>query len=130
MRFLVKALFVVCCFLPLTGSAQETDPPGVLSRSVRKDLDKQKRAKKKMAARTHFQYFVIRTENQTYGYDIYADGNLYIHQSTIPGQGGLNGFKDTISAGKTASLVIQKIHDGEIPPTITIEDLKKMKVIE
>jgi hypothetical protein len=128
--FFVKALFIVCCFLPLPGSAQEADPPGVISRSVRKDLAKQKKANKKMAARTHFLYFIIRTENQMYGYDIYADGNLYIHQPTLPGVGGLNGFQDTLSAGKTARLAIKKIKKGEIPPTISEKELKKLGAIQ
>ncbi|MBL0184047.1 MAG: DUF4907 domain-containing protein [Chitinophagaceae bacterium] len=90
------------------------------------ELAKIKAANIKKAAATQFQYFVIKVNNNSFGYSIYADGNLYIQQNTIPAITGTKGFEDTASAAKTARLVIEKIKQGEIPPTITIHDLKKI----
>ena len=36
---------------------------------------------------------VIALENKTFGYDIYQDGKLAIHQPTIPGKSGTKGFE-------------------------------------
>jgi hypothetical protein len=80
----------------------------------------------KKAAATQFQYFIIKKDDtNTYGYTIFADGNLYIQQNTIPAIAGTKGFADTTSAARIARLVIQKIKQGEMPPAITISDLKR-----
>jgi hypothetical protein len=94
-----------------------------------KELAKIKAANKKQAAKTQFQYFIIRADSTTYGYSIYADGNLYIYQPTVPAIGGNKGFTDTASAGKCAQLVIQKIKQGEIPPSLAVEELKQNNLI-
>ena len=91
-------------------------------------MAKIKAANRRKAAKTQFTYFIIKAEEKTYGYDVYADGNLYIHQNTIPGIGGTKGFVDTTSAGEIARLVIQKINQGELPPTISPEELKRKKI--
>lgn len=65
------------------------------------------------------------------GYDnsTYANGNLYIEQKNIPAIAGNKGFTDTTSAANTAKLVIQKLKQGEMPPTINITDLKNIKAL-
>ena len=97
-------------------------------RPGKKELSKIKAANIKRAAKTQFQYFIIKADSSSFGYSIYADGNLYIQQNTIPSVAGAKGFSDTNSAAKTAQLVIKKIKQGEMPPTITTKDLKKISV--
>ncbi len=97
--------------------------------SLKRAMARQKAENRKQAAKTQFQYFVVRAENNTFGYDIYADGNLYIHQYSIPAVGTNKGFADTAAAGATARLVIKKIQQGESPPSVTIEELKKIKAL-
>ena len=97
--------------------------------SVKKEISKQNDENKKLASKIQFNYFVIKAESKTFGYDVYADGNLYLHQPSIPGLSGNNGFADTASAGRVARLVIKKIKKGEIPPTIELQELKKLKVL-
>ena len=96
--------------------------------SLKRAMAKQKEANKKRAAKTQFTYFVIKANNNNFGYDVYADGNLYLHQNTIPGIGGNNGFADTASAGRVARFAIKKIQQGELPPTITTEELQELKI--
>jgi hypothetical protein len=77
---------------------------------------------------SQFMYKIISSAANTFGYDVYRNGNLLIHQPTIPGMGGVNGFKTKQDAKRVAELVLMKIKKGEIPPSITEEDLKFLKV--
>ena len=48
---------------------------------------------KTQTASSKFSYKIISTPNNTFGYDIYANGKMMIHQPTPPGMSGNNGFK-------------------------------------
>lgn len=74
-------------------------------------------------------YKIISAPHNTFGYDIYDDGKLIIHQNSIPGLPGNKGFATKANAEKVAKLVISKINAGEMPPTVNIEELKKLKAI-
>jgi len=81
-------------------------------------------------ANTKLTYKIIDAPNHTYGYDVLADGRLVIHQKSIPAMPGNEGFKTKADASKVAQLVIGKIKKGEMPPTVTIEEMKKLNVIK
>ena len=74
-------------------------------------------------------YKVIRAAGNSYGYDIYVDCKLYIHQTTIPGMQGKDGFQSKEAAEKTAQLVKEKLTKGETRPTVTVAELKQLKAI-
>jgi Domain of unknown function (DUF4907) len=135
----------ICCLLilllaALVASAQSTDashlklkkqkaqePP---KRALAPKFDKAavasiKTANIKKAAKTKFDFFVMKADSGTYGYSIYADGHLYIEQNTMPGMPGHLGFADTASCANVARLAIRKMRVGEMPPTITEAELKK-----
>lgn len=78
---------------------------------------------------SRFTYKIIPVVNTTYGYDVFADGKLMIHQYSIPALGGNEGFKSKAAAEKVAKLVIEKIKKGEMPPTVSIDEMKKLKAI-
>ena len=80
-------------------------------------------------ANTKLTYKIIDAPSHTYCYDIYADGRLMIHQNSAPALPGNQGFKTKAAAEKVAQLVISKIKKGEMPPTISVEEMKKLKVI-
>jgi len=69
-------------------------------------------------------YQITGNSRTGYGYDIYKRGNLLIHQSTIPCITGKKGFVTSKDAATIASLVLQKIRNGIMPPTLTVHDLK------
>ena len=79
---------------------------------------------------TKLTYKIIDAPNHTYGYDVLADDRLIIHQKSIPAMPGNEGFKTKADASKVAQLVITKIKKGEMPPTVTVEEMKKLKVIK
>jgi len=73
-------------------------------------------------------YKIIKAEGNTYGYDIYTDGKLMIHQPTKPGVAGNRGFSTKANASKVAQLVAEKIKKGIMPPSISVEELKEMNL--
>ena len=81
-------------------------------------------------ANTKLTYKVIDAPKQTHGYDVFADGRLMIHQTSAPALPGNEGFKTEEDATKVALLVIDKIKKGEMPPTISIDEMKQLKVIK
>jgi hypothetical protein len=52
-----------------------------------------------------------------------------IIQPNKPGLSGNEGFKTQEQAQKVAELVIEKIKKGEMPPTVTIEELSELGVL-
>jgi hypothetical protein len=69
-------------------------------------------------------YKIIPAQNNTWCYDIFKDGSMCIHQNSIPGVAGINGFKTKEKAEKVAQLVVTKIQNGEMPPTVSQEEMK------
>jgi Domain of unknown function (DUF4907) len=73
-------------------------------------------------------YTITPVNGTQYGYDIYVNGRLRIHQPTIPGQPGNAGFTKREDAKKVALLVIDKINKGIMPPTVTQDELKNLGI--
>ena len=63
-----------------------------------------------------------------WGYDIYENNKLLIHQSSIPALPGNNGFTTQADAQKVAKLIVDKIKGNIMPPTLTLEDLKTIGI--
>lgn len=70
---------------------------------------------------------VISAENNTFGYEILVDGSVLIHQPSIPGMPGNEGFKTKEVAQKVADFVAKKIKNNQMPPTISLEELKGLE---
>lgn len=75
-----------------------------------------------------FQYKIIPAPNYTWGYDILRDNKIFIHQPNKPGLPGQEGFSAKKDAVKVARLVISKIKLGEMPPTVSPEELKALNL--
>jgi hypothetical protein len=80
----------------------------------------------KTYANTKLTYKIINAPEQTYCYDVYTDDRLMIHQTSAPGLPGNKGFRTKADAEKVAKLVINKIKNGELPPTVSVEEMKKL----
>jgi hypothetical protein len=77
---------------------------------------------------TKLSYQLIELPDHSYGYDIYNADKLMIHQPSVPGAPGNKGFKTKADAGNVAKLVMTKIKKGEMPPSVTTDELKKLNV--
>jgi hypothetical protein len=73
---------------------------------------------------------IIPSVNNTFGYDIFIDGQPVLHQPHIPALPGNKGFTTKAKAQKVAEFVVKKIRKNNMPPTVTIDDLKKMDVLK
>ena len=66
----------------------------------------------------------------TFGYDILLYGRPFIHQPSIPGLPGNEGFTTRERARKVAELVLEKIRRNEMPPSVTPEELNRLGVLK
>ena len=73
-------------------------------------------------------YTIIPAANDTWGYEIFAEGKLLISQKSIPALPGNDGFKEQAQAMQVAEVVMQKILKGEMPPTVTVEELNALGI--
>ena len=69
-------------------------------------------------------YKVIESINGTWGYDILNEEKTIIHQTSIPGKSGTEGFKTKEQAIRVANAIIEKINKGIKPPSISPEEMK------
>jgi len=118
----LAALILFCCMSMTMLFAQPTSAPSQPDSNVAKGPTASAYANTKLT------YRIIDTPKHTCGYDVFADGRLMIHQTSAPALPGSEGFKAKEDAIKVALLVIDKIRRGEMPPTISIDEMKKLNV--
>jgi len=70
---------------------------------------------------------IIDAPNATFGYEILSGGQAIILQTSIPGKPGLSGFQTIEEADRVAAVVIEKLKNGEMPPTLSAEELNSIQ---
>ncbi len=75
---------------------------------------------------TEFVFLLTTNSDGTFGYEVTERGKLVISQPNIPGQSGTTGFTKKEQAAAAAALVIEKLEQGIMPPTISEKELKKI----
>ncbi|MCX5849700.1 MAG: DUF4907 domain-containing protein [Deltaproteobacteria bacterium] len=90
----------------------------------------QQKGKKNPYANAEITTKIIPSANKTFGYEILLHGKTLMRQPGIPALPGNDGFITKARAQKVADFVVKKIRKNEMPPTVTIEDLKKMGVLK
>lgn len=115
-----------------TGLYTQTDtltlPGDINLDSLKLEMAKQKQALTEQFASTRVEAIIMKVSDSSYGYYIFADGQLLIEQKNIPGLPGNSGFITETEAQKTADLAIRKLKAGEMPPTISTEELKALQI--
>ena len=71
---------------------------------------------------------IVASPNLTYGYEIFIRNKIFIRQLTIPCKSGIEGFINKLDAEKVARLVIKKLSQGIMPPTINTQELTSLKI--
>lgn len=123
MKYYLSLIFTIIMF---AMQAQDSILPIVNHDSLILEIQKQKSEIKAKMTSTTIQYFIIKGNENSYGYAIFLDGQMYIEQKTIPGRSGTKGFESITQAEKCANLVIEKMKQGEMPPTVEEGDLKNI----
>ena len=110
-----KLLFAICIiFLKPEAFSQEKNNPEFKKPESYKEAE--------------LTYKIIKAANETWCYDILSDGKTLIHQTSIPGKAGIEGFKTEEQAAKVAKAVIEKIKQGIMPPSMTLEEIKLLGI--
>lgn len=73
-------------------------------------------------------YEIIPAPQNSYGYNIMSGNKKLVHQPNVPGLPGNRGFKNKTDAEKCASLVIKKINNNIMPPTVTRQELDSLHI--
>ncbi|MBK7967010.1 MAG: DUF4907 domain-containing protein [Bacteroidetes bacterium] len=63
-----------------------------------------------------------------FGFDIFQDGKMMIHQNSIPAIQGNKAFATEEDAKAVGALMLYKVSKGIMPPTISVEDLDSLGV--
>lgn len=63
------------------------------------------------------------------GYDVYNGSKRMIHQTSIPGEQGNEGFSSREDAEKVAKLVVHKLELNQGFPTISRNDLDSLGIV-
>jgi len=131
MKNLILTIIVCLVFVPKLWS--QTSNQNKLQQPVKVSKTGSKPAAQFPAAsqfsNTKLTYNIIPAVNNTFCYDVLADGKILIHQPSKPGLPGNEGFKTKAAAAKVANLIITKIKKGEMPPSVTTDELKKLNVL-
>ena len=73
-------------------------------------------------------YKIITAANHSFGYDIYSNDKILVHQVSIPGLPGNQGFTRRKDAEKVAALVVKKLEKNIMPPTVTRAEMDELKI--
>lgn len=65
-----------------------------------------------------------------WGYDIMINGQLYIHQPNIPAVMGNSGFSSEEKAREAGEMIVSKIRNNILPPSVTVEELESRGLLE
>jgi len=121
------AALILCCCMSMSMTMLFAQAP---SAPAQPDSSAAKFPAASAYANIKLTYQIIDAPKHTYGYDLFADGRLVIHQTSAPALPGNEGFKTKKDAAKVALLVIEKIKNGQMPPTISMDEMKQLNVIK
>lgn len=77
------------------------------------------------------QFFLVDSLNPKlgFGYNILIDGTLFIHQNSIPSLPGNTAFPSQEKAELVANLVIHKLKNNIMPPSVSKQELDSLKIL-
>ena len=73
-------------------------------------------------------YEIIPGVQNSFGYDSISGTKKLVHQPSVPGLPGNRGFNSKEDAAKCAKLVINKINNNIMPPTVTRQELDSVNI--
>jgi hypothetical protein len=119
LTFCIFAGLSISIFAEETGSKKETKQEAI-----------QQKEKSNPYANAEIITKIMPSANKTFGYEILVNGKTLVRQPNIPSLSGNEGFATKKKAQKVADFVVKKIRKNEMPPTVTMNDLKSMNVLK
>ena len=118
----VSIAIILCISCTNSDSAKEDNT--VIQQPVNKEVSSD--TKVKLEVKT----FPNDSTINGWGYDIYADGALYIHQPHIPAVPGNKGFQSAQKAETAGNFAVYKIRNNIMPPSISVQELDSLGVLK
>ena len=113
-------------FIAFSGTLKNPRPQSIL---IQEQADHGKDKNKKINSTEEPRLEVKTFKNEPgWGYDIYLEGKLYIHQPYIPAISGNQPFRSEEDARKTGDLIIAKIRKNILPPSVAIAELDSLGI--
>lgn len=78
--------------------------------------------------KTKFTYKLIPSANNTFGYDVFADNIIILHQQQMPGKADGVGFSGKEDAIKVAQRVILKLNHPIVQPVVSTTELQLLGI--
>lgn len=112
---IVPGLFFISCDEQQNTEIQIPNANAVVEESV--------------SVESQWSFVTFQNEDDSWGYQILNENNLYINQPHIPAVQGNKGFTTQERAEITANFVIFKLESGWSPPSLTLSELDSLGVI-
>jgi hypothetical protein len=130
-------LVLLCCILLLLGYntiiLTRLSSAGSVESEVKLNTEKQEDVKADQEvnpyANANLKTEILPNKDGTFGYRILLNGSPMIAQPNIPGLPGNAGFSDAPKAQRTADLILHKIRNNIMPPSVTVEELDSLGVL-
>lgn len=127
---LVLSIILVSCddqsSLPVSEESVEQRETAIDKPAENKDLTAGKTTKTTLS---NYSYVTIYSDSIGWGYDIMEGSVRRIHQPHIPAVQGNQGFKSSADAAKVAEKIIEKLDNGIMPPTISVDEMRDLGVL-
>lgn len=116
--------YIVLIFMICIGNSCKAQAPVI--DSIHQNALETKAKNAAIAAKQTIVHFVMENEEGTYGYAIFIDGNMAYRQPTIPAISGNKGFETVKQAENMAKYVIQKLKNGDNPPSVSPKEVENI----
>ena len=127
---LVLSVILVSCddqsSLPVSEESVKQRETAIDKPAENKDLTAGKTTK---TTPSNYSYVTIYSDSIGWGYDIMEGSVRRIHQPHIPAVQGNQGFKSGADAAKVAEKIIEKLDNGIMPPTISVDEMRDLGVL-
>jgi PBP1b-binding outer membrane lipoprotein LpoB len=101
---------------------------GCSNNSTQQSQEQQNDKKETVLNTVDIKTFPNDTPLNGFGYDIFIDNKLMVHQPNIPAVAGNRGFASQEEANKIGSFVAHKIKNNIMPPSVTVQELDSLGV--
>ena len=82
-----------------------------------------------VSKKSKYRFESFETPNVGWGYSIYEGTKEFIRQPHIPAIQGTQGFATKDQADRVAKEVVRKLDNGIMPPTLSVDEMRKLGAI-
>lgn len=123
-------IVIAACKAPKDTAATEGNGNAPKAASLEMPGQAQTPPKNEAHKTANIEYKIIDGIEGTYGYDIFYEGKMLVHQPHIPGLPGRLGFTTPERAASVAKLLIEKIRDDRFGEGISESEMRELGAID